>query len=164
LTARSQKPRNKGKSKRGRGTKKTPILGIVQRGGNIHRRVVANVTGKTLKKAIRECVSPDARIMTDEFNAYNGLNREFASHQFVSHNVKEYVRGDVTTNTAESSFALIKRGLTGIYHAVSKEHLHRYLSEFDFRWNTRGLNDGERTAQAIEGAKDKRLAYENYVA
>jgi transposase-like protein len=140
------------------------VLGIVERNGRVHRRVVANVTGKTLKTAIRECVDKSARIMTDEFNAYNGLNREFAGHEFVSHNAKEYVRGDVTTNTVESSFALIKRGLTGIYHAVSKKHLHRYLGEFDFRWNTRNLNDGERTALAIESASGKRLDYQTCIA
>lgn len=74
------------------------------------------------------------------------------------------MRGDVTTNTAESSFALIKRGLTGIYHAVSKKHLSRYLSEFDFRWNTRNENDGERTVRAIESAIGKRLDYQTCIA
>jgi len=153
------KPRpGTGVHKRGRGTSKTPVLGIVQRDGNIHRRVVADVSAATLKSAIRECVDNQARIVTDENLAYRGLGKEFAGgHQTVNHSNREYARGDVWTNTAESSFALIKRGLTGIYHAVSKEHLHRYLGEFDFRWNTRRLNDGERTSLAIQGASGKRL-------
>jgi hypothetical protein len=70
-------------------------------------------------------------------------------------------RGDGNPNTAESSFALVKRGLYGIYHAVRKDHLHRYLAEYDFRWNTRMLNDGQRTTLAIRGAEGKRLQYRN---
>ncbi|MGO8836620.1 MAG: IS1595 family transposase [Limisphaerales bacterium] len=155
------KPRpGTGPHKRGRGTKNTPVLGIVQRDGNIHRRVVANVSAATLKGAIRECVDKRARIITDEHLAYRGLGKEFkGGHYTVNHGTREYARGDVFTNTAESSFALIKRGLMGIYHSVSKKHLPRYLGEFDFRWNTRKLNDGERTVLAIEGAAGKRLAY-----
>jgi transposase-like protein len=153
------KPRvGTGTHKRGRGTKKTPVLGIMQRDGNIHRRVVADVSGATLKKAIRECVDSQARIITDEHLGYRGLGKEFAGgHETVNHGTREYARGDVWTNTAESSFALIKRGLMGVYHAVSKKHLHRYLGEFDFRWNTRKMNDGERTSLAIESAMGKRL-------
>jgi transposase-like protein len=153
------KPRSgTGYHKRGRGTKKIPVLGIVQRDGNIHRRVVANVSAATLKSAIREVVDKQARIITDEHLAYRGLGKEFAGgHHTVNHGTREYARGDIFTNTAESSFALIKRGLMGVYHAVSKEHLHRYLGEFDFRWNTRRLNDGQRTTLAIESAMGKRL-------
>jgi transposase-like protein len=133
---------------------------MVERDGKIHRRVVANVTGKTLKGAIRECVHKDSRIITDEFKGYMGVGRDFrGGHSVVNHGVKEYARGDIHTNTAESSFSLLKRGLNGIYHAVSKEHLHRYVSEFDFRWNTRRLNDGQRTALAIRSANGKRLRY-----
>jgi transposase-like protein len=153
------KPRaGTGYHKRGRGTSKTPVLGIVQRDGNIHRRVVANVSAKTLKSAIREVVDKQARIITDEHFGYRGIGKEFAGgHHTVNHGTREYARGDIFTNTAESSFALIKRGLMGVYHAVSKEHLHRYLGEFDFRWNTRKLNDGQRTTLAIESALGKRL-------
>lgn len=157
------KPRLKGQSKRGRGTNKTPVFGVVQRGGKIHRRVVANVSAATLKGAIRECVAPSARIVTDENPSYRGLVNEFAGgHETVCHSAKEYARGDVNTNTAESSFALIKRGLIGVYHAVSKEHLHRYLAEYDFRWNTRMLNDGQRTSLAIRSAEGKRLTYRSF--
>jgi transposase-like protein len=137
---------------------KAAVLGIVQRDGGIHRRVVANVSAATLKSAIREVVDKQARVITDENRVYRGLGKEFAGgHYTVNHGGREYARGDIFTNTAESSFALIKRGLMGVYHAVSKEHLHRYLGEFDFRWNTRKLNDGERTTLAIQSAMGKRL-------
>jgi transposase-like protein len=158
------KPRpGTGEHKRGRGTDKAAVLGIVQRDGNVHRRVITDVTAATLKSAIRECVDKRATVVTDEFGSYQGLGTEFARHNVINHGRKEYARGDVFTNTAESSFALIKRGITGIYHAVSKKHLHRYLGEFDFRWNTRKLNDGDRTVKAIQSAAGKRLTYKDQV-
>lgn len=155
------KPRlpNRG-SKRGRGTDKTPVFAAVERGGKIRRRVIVNVTGKTLKQAIRDEVDPQARIVTDDFNVYTGIGREFAGgHSSIAHGTWEYVRGDVHTNTAESSFALVKRGITGVYHNVSKKYLHRYLWQFDFIWNNRKLNDGERTAELIRSTEGKRLMY-----
>lgn len=101
-----------------------------------------------------------ARVITDEHRSYKNLSREFAGgHEIVRHSVGEYGRGDIYTNTAESSFALIKRGLMGVYHAVSKKHLPRYLSEFDFRWNHRRLNGGECTDALIASAAGKRLDY-----
>lgn len=80
--------------------------------------------------------------MTDEFSAYTGLAPEYAAHDTVCHATKEYARGDVHTNTAESSHALVKRGIVGIYHNISREYLHRYLWQFDFLWNNRRMNDG----------------------
>jgi len=144
--------------KRGRGTAKTPVFAMVERGGDIRRQVVADVTGRTLRGAMRERIDPEARIITDEFSAYRGTTADFAGgHESVSHGRGEYARGDVYTNTAESAFAILKRGLIGTYHAVSRKHLHRYVAEFDFRWNTRRLNDGDRTVTAIRGADGKRL-------
>ena len=155
------KPRpGTGPHKRGRGTSKTPVFVMVERNGGIHRQVVADVTGKTLKNAIRESVDGGARIMTDELSSYNGIGEDFkGGHETVCHSAGEYARGDVNTNTAESSFSLLNRGLVGIFHAVSKEHLHRYVGEFDFRWNTRRMNDGERVAAALKNAIGKRLPY-----
>ncbi len=154
------KPRpGTGLHKRGRGTKKTPVFVAVERGGQIRRRVVANVTGATLKAAVRELVDTNAKLMSDENNAYSGLAPEFASHETVNHGTKEYARGNVHTNTAESSNALVKRGLMGIYHAVSKEYLHRYLWQWDFLWNNRESNDGERAIAAVKSAEGKRLMY-----
>lgn len=155
------KPRYKGNNKRGRGTKKTPVFAAVERGGGIRRHVVADVTGKTLKDAIRRVVDPRARIITDENLSYRGIGKEFdGGHESVCHSAKEYARGDVNTNTAESSFALVKRGIIGVYHNVSKEYLHRYLWQFDFMWNARKLNDGERTVLAVKSAEGKRLTYQ----
>lgn len=153
------KPRYKGISKRGRGTRKTPVFAAVERNGRIRRRVVADVTGDTLKEAIRDVVDNRARIMTDENSSYRGIGKEYASHETVCHGAKEYARGDVNTNTVESSFAVVKRGIVGIYHNVSKKHLHRYIWQFDFMWNNRELNDGERMVLAIREAEGKRLRY-----
>lgn len=156
------KPRIRGNATRGRGTKKTPVFAAVERHGRIRRQVIADVSGRTLKGAIREMVDQQARIMTDDFVSYNGIGAEYAGgHHTVAHSTNEYVRGDIHTNTAESSFALLKRGITGIYHSVSKEYLHRYLWQFDFLWNLRKMNDGERTIMAIKLAEGKRLMYKS---
>jgi transposase-like protein len=148
------------KNKRGRGTKKTPVVALIERDGRAKTRVVENVTADTLKDAIRENVSKQSTIMTDELPAYNGIGQEFAGgHQTVNHSVREYVRGLFHTNTGESFFALLKRGVHGTFHHISKHHLHRYCSEFSFRWNGRKVNDGERAVLAIQGAEGKRLVY-----
>jgi len=155
-----RKTRYAGMSKRGRGTSKTPVFCAVERQGQIRRRVVTDVSGATLKAAIREEVDSRARIVTDEFSAYKGIGAEYAGgHDTVCHATREYARGDVHTNTAESSHAIVKRGMMGIYHNVSREYLHRYLWQFDFLWSNRQLNDGERTMLAVRAAEGKRLMY-----
>jgi transposase-like protein len=154
------KPRYRGQSLPGRGTRKTPVFAAVERQGRIRRQVVADVTGKTLRWAIREMVDEKARIITDDFSSYDGLASQFqGGHHKIAHSTKEYVRGDIHTNTVESSFALLKRGIMGIYHNVSKEYLHRYLWQFDFLWNLRKMNDGERVVAAIRAAEGRRLRY-----
>lgn len=159
------KPRNKGRNVRGKGTKKVPVFVAVERNGRIRRRVLTDVTGKTLKSAVREFVEKQARLMTDDFPAYRIVGSEMeGGHHTVTHSTKEYARGDVHTNTAESSFALLKRGIVGIYHSVSKEYLHRYLWQADFLWNLRRANDGERTIVAIRAAEGKRLMYQKPAA
>lgn len=154
-----RKPRFKGTSGRGRGTSKTPVFCAVQRDGGIRRRIIADVTGATLKQAVREEVDNRSHVFSDEYIGYKGLNLEFAGHETVCHATKEYARGKIHTNTAESSHALVKRGIEGIYHNVSREHLHRYLWQFDFLWNNRQMNDGERTILGIQAAEGKRLMY-----
>jgi transposase-like protein len=160
--ARNRKKRYDGvQHKTGRGTDKAPVMLLVERGGRARATHVANVTGDTVKGVIRKHVDNEARIMTDAFKSYRGLDKEFASHQYVNH-VDEWVRGDVHTKTAENYFAILKRGINGSYHRVSEAHLHRYLSEFDFRYNNReatGVDDAERTRRAIAGAEGKRLMY-----
>jgi transposase-like protein len=154
------KPRYKGNNKRGRGTLKTPVFALVERDGDVRARVITNISGKTLKTEIQKQVDNSARIITDEFSSYQGIGDQFTGgHNVICHNRREYVRGDVYTNTAESFFALLKRGVYGTFHAVSKKHLHRYVSEFAFRWDTRKINDGERITKVIKCSEGKRLMY-----
>ena len=159
------KPRFHGEGLRGRGTPKTPVLALVERNGGVRTRVVSNVTAEVLKTELRKEVKLSSRIITDENPAYKNVTKVFwGGHKTVCHGRREYVRGDIYTNTAESFFALLKRGLYGTFHAVSKKHLHRYVSEFGFRWDTRQLNDGERITKAIRGADGKRLTYREPIA
>jgi transposase-like protein len=154
------KPRYKGTSKRGSGTNKTPVLALVKRGGDVRAQIIPSITGKTLRKALRENIDDYSRIITDESPIYKCLQGKYQRGHFsVNHRSGEYVRGDIYTNTIESYFALLKRGLYGTFHAVSKKHLHRYISEFEFRWNTRKVDDGKRVVIAIKGADGKRLMY-----
>ena len=156
----ARKPRHFGVSKRGRGTTKTPVFCAVERDGELRRRIVPDVTAKTLNAALHEEVDRQARIITDEGSSYRGLAKVWlGGHEAVCHGTREYVRGDIHTNTVESTHALVKRGIVGIYHNVSREYLHRYLWQFDFLWNNRKLNDGERTVLAVKAAEGKRLMY-----
>ena len=145
--------------KRGRGTDKTPVLALIERNGRARTHPIERVNADTLKSAIRENVNREARIVTDELPSYGGIGREFqGGHAVVVHSAGEYARGDVHTNSAESFFALLKRGVHGTFHHVSKTHLHRYCDEFSFRWDYRKTTDGERATAAIRGAGGKRLA------
>jgi len=139
---------------------KQPVLAAVERGGRVKTKPVTNVTAKTLKQFIRDGVDWNSAIITDENSSYKGIGAEYlGGHHTVCHSAKEYVRGDIHSNTIESFFAIVKRGLNGIYHSVSKEHLHRYMAEYEFRYNHRELEDGERTIAAIKAAEGKRLLY-----
>ena len=143
--------------------RKTPVVALVSRDGQARAYVPADVTGDNLRDVIRRNVHPSARIHTDEHKGYIGIGAEFAGHHTVKHSAKEYGRhdGDVhaTTNTVEAFFALLKRGVIGTFHNISRKHLHRYCAEFEFRWNTRGVDDGARIKAAIRGAEGKRLMY-----
>jgi hypothetical protein len=135
------------------------VFALVDRDGRVRARVVQDVTAKELKGEIRKLAHKDSRIITDDFNVDNGLNCEFAGgHRAVTHSADEYVnqRGD-HTNTAESFFALLKRGHYGIFHKLSKKHLARYCNEFGFRWDHRKTTDGATMVEAIKGAEGKRL-------
>lgn len=141
-------------------SEKSAVLGIVERGGRIRPMVIADVTAATLHGEILKNVDRRARIMTDEHVSYTGIGKHFeGGHETVKHSAYEYARGDVTTNTIEGFFSILKRGLNGIYHSVSKEHLHRYLAEYEFRYNNRELEDGQRTLAAIKASEGKRLMY-----
>ena len=150
--------------KRGRGTLKTPVLALIERDGRVRSKPIEMVDGDTLKSAIREQVDKTSTIMTDENTCYSGIGKEFeGGHQSVKHSIGEYVYHGASTNTAESYFALLKRGIHGTFHHVSKKHLLRYCDEFAFRWSNRKTNDGERTVNAIKGAEGKRLAYKKAI-
>ena len=158
------KPRNKGAQnikKRGHGTDKTPVVAMVQRGGSVRAMVMPKVNGKNLKKVLAENIDKSARIMTDEAAYYKGLKRQHRSHETVVHSRGEYARGDVTTNSVEGFFSILKRGMVGTFHAVSKKHLHRYVGEFEYKYNTRKMTDGERIVLVIQKAQGKRLLYKN---
>jgi hypothetical protein len=145
----------------GRGADKTPVVTLVERGGQARSFRMANVTGSELGDAMRRNIDPAAHLRTDSFPSYKKVGKEFASHEAVNHAV-EYVRGDAHTNTAENYFSILKRGIDGVYHHVSEAHLPRYLAEFDFRYNTRataGFTDSDRTRLALSMVVGKRLTY-----
>ena len=145
---------------KGRGTvDKAPVVTLVERDGRVKSQYMESVTGANLKKALVECVEADACVNTDESPSYSFVKDSFSDHQSVNHKNGEYVRGTAHVNTAESVHALLKRGIVGTFHHVSKKHLHRYLNEFDFRFNARKISDGERTLEAIKGFEGKRLMY-----
>lgn len=150
----------KSKGKRGRGAKKkTPVVSLVQRDGVVKSRSIHRLTAKNLKSYIRDNVDKSSVVMTDDFKSYGGLGKEFSRHEIIQHSTKEYVRGNVHTNTAEGYFSLLKRGINGVYQHVSKHHLQRYLHEFDFRYNMRKIDDEKRTTAAISCIEGKRLMY-----
>jgi transposase-like protein len=161
------KPRFKGQRKAGRPNpnEKAGVLGMVERDGRVRLRHMADFKAPRLRGAMREHIAMSARLMTDEYNLYTAVGREFkGGHETVLHKAGEYARGDVTTNTIEGVFALLKRGMKGTFHSVTRKHLHRYLSEFEYRWNTRKMDDGARTALAIRSANGKRLTYAQQLA
>lgn len=149
----------------GHGAKdKAAVLTLVERDGRVQTRHLEHVTSLNIKSVLRETVATNnAFLMSDSSMPYRDANRMFLGHQAVNHSIGEYVRGTgagaVHCNTAESVHALLKRGVMGVYHHWSKKHLHRYLAEFDFRWNTRKITDGERMSEAVTMVGGKRLKY-----
>jgi transposase-like protein len=154
--------KNIGRGHKARLDNKTPVVALVERGGRVRSQVMERVTGMNLKKAIRDNVLICSDVHTDEHSGYLGLGPKY-THRVVKHCVKEYARredGQVThVNTAEGFFSLLKRGVIGTFHQVSKQHLHLYLAEFDHRWNHRKATDGERTVAGLVKARGKRLTY-----
>lgn len=174
-----------GKEKGLRGTpgpdsKKTPVVAMVERSlvrtktktgkgkvrgvGRVRSFPVGRVTVKNLKPALTDHIASGATLNTDEAVVYYFLGKTFGAHHSVNHSVKEYAKrtesGEkVTTNTVEGYFSILQRGVHGTYHHISRKHLHRYLSEFDFRYNGRNVTDVERATLAVEGTEGKRLTY-----
>lgn len=142
---------------------KRGILSLVERGGEVRSFYVEGTKSEDVARIARANVAKESRLHTDEHRMYRRVGAEFAAHEAVNHSKKEYARGDVTTNTIESFFSVFKRGMRGVYQQCDEKHLHRYLAEFDFRYNARqslGVSDQQRTSRAVMGAKGKRLTYE----
>lgn len=150
------KEKNKHKSKKTEGTQgrstqtKTPVAGLVQRGGDVRAKQVTDTSGSTLRKFVHENVERGSKLHTDEWWGYRGLEKLFG-HSFIKHSENEYVKGDVHTNTMEGFWSLLSRGVMGIYHSWSNKHLQKYLDEFVFRYNTRKLTEGDRFNVMLSG-------------
>jgi transposase-like protein len=128
---------SRSEGKRGRGTDKTPVVGMVQRKGQVRAFVAADVKSDTLRGLIKEHVLPRTMVFTDDFKSYNGLGARGYTHHRINHSEKVYVNGDVHTNTIEGFWSLIKRGIGGVYHNVGRHYLQTYLNEYSFRYNRR---------------------------
>src|SRR5680860_1242874 len=155
--------REPGKPKRRAYHHKMKVLTLVDRNSGKARSVVVDdLKPATIAPILRENMSREARLATDEGGHYLHIGREFADHGVVRHGREEYVVGDVHTNTIEGFFSIFKRGMKGVYQHCGKQHLHRYLAEFDFRYNERsalGVDDQERASRALSGIRGKRLTY-----
>lgn len=141
---------------------KHAIIALVERGGEARSFHVPSAHLGNVVSIVSGNIARETRLHTDESKLYHRVGKEFAAHETVNHGNKEYARGDVTTNTVESYFSVFKRGMRGVYQHCSEKHLHRYLAEFDFRYNYRqslGFNDADRTISAVRGAEGKRLTY-----
>jgi hypothetical protein len=140
------------------------VLVLVERKGAAYCRPLPNVTANELRKHVM-VIDPSATLMTDEWKSYGPVGKRFAAHQRVNHGEGQYAaigadgKFSIHNNTAESFFALLRRGHYGVFHQLSKHHLHRYCNEFAFRWTHRYVTDGERMVAAIRGAEGKRLMY-----
>jgi transposase-like protein len=144
--------------------KKHAVHALIERGGKATAKHVADVSAKTLWEVLEKQADAKSALHTDDSLANLSLGKHFAEHRTVAHTLGEYVTEDglAHTNSAEAFFAILKRGVMGSFHSVSEQHLQRYCDEFAFRWNTRsalGIEDTERAALAIKGAKGKRLTY-----
>lgn len=147
---------------KGHNSNNRPIVALVERGGSVRTFHVPVADKVSVTKIVRDNIARETRLHTDESKLYTGSAEHFANHETVKHTAGEYARGDVHTNSAEGYFSIFKRGMRGVYQHCSEKHLHRYLAEFDFRYNNRialGVTDGERAVRALKGIEGKRLTY-----
>jgi transposase-like protein len=145
---------------------KTPVVGIVERNGDVRFKMMERVTAENLSAFVAENADLTCRIMTDDFKSYKMLGKKFQGGHFTTkHTAGQYaVPGtDIHSNTIEGVFSLLRRGMMGTFHSVSRKHLPNYLNEFQFRWNTRKLDDGQRVARAIKQIDGKRIQYRESV-
>jgi transposase-like protein len=154
-----------GAQKKGRQawSNKNVVFTLVERGGSARSFHVDGVRAGDLQPIMRRNMSKEARLMTDEMYSYKYIaETDGLSHETVNHSKDEYVRGDVSTNTVEGFYSIFKRGMKGTYQHCKEKHLHRYLSEFDFRYSNRialGIDDVARAEKALKGVRGKRLTY-----
>jgi hypothetical protein len=142
-------------------SKKTPVLALVERGGDVRSFPLERATLNNIGPVLEEHVDPSSHLVTDESAVYYQMKPRFAQHSTVNHGKKEYARKEenftVTTNTVESFFALLKRSNYGIHHHMSRKYLGSYCAERDFVYNARKISDDQRTDKALKGASGKRL-------
>jgi transposase-like protein len=152
--------------RRGVMPKKTQVVALVTRSGKARAFPVRNTGKAQLHRAIEENVRPDSTVYTDRWNAYTGIGKSFAGgHHTVNHSMSQYVRpGNIHTNTVESYFSLLKRGITGTFHHISDQHLDGYCGEFSFRWNMKKSTDHERAIALLAATAGKRLVYKQMMA
>lgn len=141
--------------------RKTQVVALVTRTGKARSFPVKNVGKEQLHNAIKDNVRKDATVYTDSWNAYHGIGKSFTGgHHTVNHLRNQYVRpGNIHTNSVESYFSLLKRGIMGTFHSISKQHLYSYCNEFSFRWNMSKSTDRERAVAALQATIGKRLVY-----
>jgi transposase-like protein len=161
------KEKNRHKSKRanaGRGpVNKEPVISLVERGGAVRSHHIPTVNAKNVGDILEKQLTEGATLYTDDSKVYRSVKPRRRPTATVNHSAGEYVRGGVHTNTIESYFSILKRGINGVYHHVSEAHLKRYLAEFDFRYNERsalGIEDAQRMAKSVQGIVGKRLMYQ----
>jgi transposase-like protein len=141
---------------------KRAIVALVERGGNVRSFHVPQANAENVAKIVNDNISRETKLFTDESKLYVRVGENFAEHSTVNHSRKEYARGEVHTNTIEGYFSIFKRGMRGVYQHCDEKHLHRYLAEFDFRYNHRealGYDDADRMAKSVPGIVGKRLTY-----
>lgn len=154
-----KKKNNRHANRTAKAGKKTAVMTLIDRDGDVKTVKVPNVSKHTLQELAKPIVDKSATIMTDAHLSYEGLSEHFSGHHTVDHS-QTFVRGVIMhTNFAESYHSLLKRGIIGAFHHISDKHIPRYLAEFDRRWNTRKERDGDRTVRVIETAFGKRLTY-----
>lgn len=147
--------------------RKTQVIALVQRTGKVKAfPVPRRLSGEDLKEAIRYNVRKDATIYTDNSNLYEGVGSSFkGGHETVNHSISQYVKpGNVHTNTVESFFSILKRGVVGTFHHISNQHLQGYCDEFSFRWNMKKASDRERAVAVLAAVVGKRLVYSQMMA
>jgi len=138
---------------------KKVVLSLVERGGNVRSFHIAKIHGNTIRSAAVTNVDRNSHLMSDDARFYWGIGREFMSHDTTIHNIRQFAIGENHSNTAENFFSIFKRGVIGTYHHLSPAHLHRYCAEFDLRYNTRSMSDGDRANVILSGMEGRRLTY-----